>query len=88
MVAARPSRPGAFQKLVARDPIRTYFIGECDDPHIESVRSADITAYLTWRRVLRLGGGKVTNRTLGKDRAVLHRIFAFAEVLELREGNR
>lgn len=29
----------------------------------------------------------MTNRTLGKDRAVLHRIFAFAEVLELREGN-
>jgi len=29
----------------------------------------------------------VTNRTLEKDRATLHAVFAFAEELELREGN-
>lgn len=33
------------------------------------------------------GTAPLSNRTLAKDRAVLHRLFNFAERLEYREGN-
>lgn len=53
-----------------------------------------ITGYLTWRRNQRRAGKHrkpssepVSNRTLQKDRAVLHRLFDFADRLELRDGN-
>jgi integrase len=51
---------------------------------------------MAWRKVHRFGGEEekeptpkapLNNRTLAKDRAVLHRIFEIAEQLELREGN-
>ena len=69
-------------------PIRAYFLGELGDPLLERVRAADVAAFLTWRRTHRLDGdAPVSNRTLQKDRAVLHRLFAIAERLELRDGN-
>lgn len=70
-------------------PIQTYFVGTVGDPALDKIHAKHIKSYLTWRRVRRLDGGKgtVSNRTLAKDRAVLHRLFSFAERLELREGN-
>ncbi len=61
-------------------PIKTYFVDECGNPAVEKVRPAHIHGYLTWRRSRRVDGrkGNVGNRTLDKDRAVLHRIFALA----------
>ncbi len=70
-------------------PLKQFFVDECGDPTVEKVRAAHVLAYLTWRRSRRVDGrsGNVSGRTLAKDRAVLHRIFAMAERLEYREGN-
>ena len=68
--------------------IRFYFLGELGDPALERIHAKHISGFLAWRRVNRIDGpATVSNRTLQKDRAVLHRIFALAERLEYREGN-
>ncbi len=56
---------------------------------MEKIRPGHIQGYLTWRRSRRVDGrdGNAGNRTLEKDRAVLHRIFALAERMEYRDGN-
>lgn len=68
-------------------PIKAFFLTELADPELEAIGSAEIAQYLAWRRTH--GGRKVpaAPRTIAKDRAVLHRLFAFAEELELRDGN-
>jgi integrase len=73
---------------------REYFVDELGDPSIEDISTKHVRGFLAWRRNQRRAGKHrkptsepVSNRTLEKDRAVLHRIFAFAEQLELREGN-
>lgn len=70
-------------------PLRAYFLDTRGDPELARIRAADIMAYLSWRRVHRLGKRTETvhNRTLAKDRAVLHRLFALAERMEWRDGN-
>jgi integrase len=69
-------------------PIRTYFVDKLDDPVIGRIHARHIKAFLTWRRVNRRDGKTpLSNRTLAKDRAVLHRIFAFADAMEMRDGN-
>ena len=79
-------------------PLRAYFVAQLGDPAIDRVRAKDVTGYLAWRRVARMqasaqGEGEarpvvpLASRTLQKDRAVLHRIFALAERLEYRDGN-
>ncbi len=83
-------------------PIKEYFLDCSGDPVISTIRASDIASYLTWRRKNRYQGNTVRkgeqsksaaelppvgNRTLAKDRAVLHALFSFAERLELREGN-
>ncbi len=82
-------------------PIERYFIEELGDPMLEEVHARHIKGYLSWRRVNRrpLRGGSGPNRTtkadgrpvhprtVGKDRAVLHRLFSLAERLEYRDGN-
>lgn len=68
-------------------PLRTYFVDERDNPNVDEIRAGDIDAYMTWRRSHRVGGGTVSNRTIAKDRAVLHAIFDMAEIREYRDGN-
>ncbi|GIW51202.1 MAG: integrase [Gemmatimonadales bacterium] len=69
-------------------PIEAYFVERLGDPRVEDVRTADIADYLDWRRLHGLRGDKpLHNRTLAKDRAVLHRIFEVAIQREWREGN-
>jgi site-specific recombinase XerD len=75
-------------------PMRMYFIDELGNPLLAKIGTRAVKGYLSWRRTQRRAGkhGKptsepVSNRTLQKDRAVLHRLFDFAERLELREGN-
>jgi integrase len=68
--------------------IRAYFVNELGDPLIGTIRAEHVKGFLAWRRVHRLdGGAALSNRTLVKDRAVLHRIFEIAEQLEYRDGN-
>jgi integrase len=69
-------------------PIEKYFGDELGDPQLDGIRAREIAAFLSWRRVNRLNGkDPVSNRTLQRDRAVLHRIFDLAERMEFREGN-
>lgn len=69
-------------------PIRSYFVEHLADPPLERIRAAHVTDFLDWRRCHRLDGkAPLHNRTLGKDRAVLHRLFEVAQEREWREGN-
>jgi integrase/recombinase XerD len=69
-------------------PVRAYFVDQLGDPAVDSVRAAHVANFLTWRRVNRLDGKAPLHlRTVQKDRTVLHRIFAFADRLEIRDGN-
>ena len=68
-------------------PLRTYFVERCNDPAVEKVRAGHVEGYLAWRATNRIGGGIVGNRSLSKDRALLHAIFAFACKLQLCPGN-
>jgi len=78
-------------------PIRLYFAGDLRNPTLDRVRAGDVEGFLTWRRGYRVrtneGGdvgtvpGRIRERTVAKDRAVLHAIFAMAQRREYREGN-
>jgi site-specific recombinase XerD len=72
-------------------PIALYWKTHLSDPHIDQVYSHQILAYLTWRRWHRPDGGKrgeaLSNRSLAKDRAILHRLFKVASNLEYIERN-
>jgi integrase len=69
-------------------PIRRYFVEQIGDPCVDSVQTRHIKDFLSWRRVHRLRGSTpLSNRTLQKDRAVLHRMFGLADRLEWRDGN-
>jgi site-specific recombinase XerD len=65
------------------------FFDQLGDLPVSEVGRGNIVDYLSWRRGHRgtKNGGQVGARTLQKDRACLHSVFAFAEELELRDGN-
>lgn len=67
--------------------LRSYWVEKQRDPQVDKVRGGHIQSFITWRRTHRIGGGEVSNRTVAKDRTVLHRIFALAETMEYRDGN-
>jgi site-specific recombinase XerD len=77
--------------------IRCYFVAEVGDPNVEQIRAGTVESFLTWRRGHRIAtdnagtvqvvAGAVRERTVAKDRAVLHTIFAMAERREYRDGN-
>ena len=72
-------------------PAEHYFVTLHGDPMLDQVHAASIKMYLSWRRSHSADGTGLTQplaaRSRGKDRAVLHQLFAFADLLELREGN-
>lgn len=76
---------------VSLRPIRAFFVEELGDPDIDQVRAGHVERYLAWRRGRNPEGQKrktpLSNRTLEKERAILHRIFTLAERTELRDGN-
>jgi integrase len=80
-----PGAAGAYEDSLK--PLRTFFVDELRDPRVTDIKTKDVRAFVSWRRVHRVGGGTVKNRTIAKDRAVLHRIFDFALEHEMREGN-
>lgn len=81
--------------LGSLERFRQYFVDELQDPTVDRIRPGHVRDFLSWRRVRR--GGRtsragcevrpVSNRTLEKDRATLHAVFALAEELEIRDGN-
>ncbi len=72
-------------------PAEHFFVTLRGDPMLDQIHSAHIKAYLSWRRSHAPDGTPITKplsaRSRAKDRAVLHQLFAFADMLELREGN-
>ena len=72
-------------------PVKEYFVTKSRDPRVDNIHAAHIAGYLSWRRMHGPHGEKlkrpISTRTLQKDRAVLHRIFAIADRLEYRDGN-
>jgi len=72
-------------------PVRLYFVEGLGDPALEDIRAAHIRHYLTWRRTHGPQGNELEKplhgRTLERDRAILHKMFALADRLEYREGN-
>ena len=69
-------------------PASEYFVDKLGDPLLENIHARHVEGYLSWRRVNRRNGkAPLANRTLAKDRAVLHRLFWFADKLEYRDGN-
>lgn len=69
-------------------PFRAYFVETQGDPPIARIRSAEIKAYLAWRRVNRHNGsGAVSPHTVARDRRVLHRLFNHAVAMEYLEAN-
>ena len=72
-------------------PIKSYFFEVLGDPMLDQIRASHIKAFLSWRRTHRADGTPATTplstRSRSKDRSVLHQLFAFADLLELCEGN-
>ena len=68
-------------------PFRAFFGDLLADPLVSDIRKGHVVEYLAWRRQHPYRGSTVSERTLEKDRAVLHRVFRLAEDLEWREGN-
>jgi site-specific recombinase XerD len=83
--------------LLAASTRRTYSISlaQCREflaarpgsLRVDQMRPGHIKDFLNWRRTHSRRRSVASNRTLQKDRATLHAVFAFAEELELREGN-
>jgi site-specific recombinase XerD len=95
-----PNTQRAYRGSLAR--FRSYFCGDRRQPDpfrrnpgVEEIRPGHVVAFMNWRRVHALRGGRdskpaaqpASARTLQKDRAGLHAVFAFAVELELRESN-
>lgn len=68
---------------------RRYFVELRGDPTIASVAPSDVAAFIEWRRTSRVKGDEpLSQRTLRKDFAVLHTLFAWAvESREYRKDN-
>jgi integrase len=84
--ALAPGAQSAYRDSLA--PLRVYFVEELQDLAVDAVRPKHVEGYIAWRRVHRRNGDTpLSNRTIAKDWAVLHRMFEKAVKLELREGN-
>jgi len=90
--------PGCRRSYAASvKPIRLFFVTKLGDPTVDLLRAGDVEGFLTWRRghrvttneadIVHAIAGLVQERTVAKDRAVLHAMFAMAERREYREGN-
>jgi len=66
---------------------RGFFVDRLGNLRVGEVRPGHVKDFLNWRRTHSRGRAVASNRTLQKDRATLHAVFAFAEEVELREGN-
>ena len=70
---------------------RTYFVEQGGDPRAHEIRPGHVQDFLYWRRSRSPDGTKrdkpLSPRSVAKDRAVLHAVFAFAETLEVVDHN-
>lgn len=88
-------RPKGTQRSYndALKPIEHYFVRERDDVTVRNLSKGHVTAFIAWRRGHRLDGkgkvteGRVSDRTVQKDRTVLHTLLQFAVDQEIRDSN-
>jgi site-specific recombinase XerD len=71
---------------------RAFFVSQLGDPRVDQIHSGHVEEFMTWRALHRQHQGKwlerpLHNRTVQKDRTVLHSVFNFACRLHWREGN-
>lgn len=73
------------------DALESFFVALHGDPSLAVIGKAQIKSFLYWRRYHKSDGTEretpVSGRTIEKDRAMAHNLFAFAEGLELVETN-
>jgi len=76
---------------VSMDALKRFFVVENGDSEIRSVGRGQVQEFLYWRQLHKPDGSErktpVSGRTLEKDRAMAHNLFAFAEGLELVDVN-
>ena len=77
--------------LDSMKPLRVYFVHKMGDPTLDKIRAGHVRKFLTWRRWHGPDGSKLGKpmhgRTIGREYAVLRRLFTVATELEYREGN-
>jgi integrase len=82
------TRQGYKNSLTA---FRTYFVSEGRDPQLHAIRPGHVEGFLAWRRMRKPNGTRrkeaLSARSLRKDRATLHLLFAFALTLEVVDSN-
>ncbi len=81
--------------------IEPYFVRELGDPSVAKIRAGDVARFLSWRQthkpksqrgpdgslVVTMVSGKTSNRTIAKDRTVLHTLLGKAAEWEYIEAN-
>jgi site-specific recombinase XerC len=78
MPALAPGAQASYRDSLT--PLRLYFVDELENPLADTIETRHVEDFLAWRRAHRLDGeGRLSNRTLQKDRVVLHRIFKLAK---------
>lgn len=89
-----PGRAAGTQRSYsdALKPITRYFVEARKDPLVQHVGKGDVTAFISWRRGHRIQGervitGTVSERTVQKDRTVLHTLLQYAVDLEVLDLN-
>lgn len=65
--------------------LRKFFVEREGDPRVAAVAKGDVARYFDWRRTA--NGRTVSQRTLRRDYAVLHLVFAFAVDRDWRADN-
>ena len=72
-------------------PLSAFFVGQLKDPRVRDLHVPHFERYLAWRRTHGPKGEKrstpASNRTLEKDRAICHRLFAKASKWGLVDSN-
>lgn len=81
-----PNTQKAYRQSL--EAFRRYFIQGREDLKAHEIRPAHVEGFMHWRARTPLGAkGVVSPRTVAKDRAVLHAVFAHAETLEIVQAN-
>jgi len=73
------------------DAAETYFVNSAGDPPAHTIRPGHVQGFLEWRRTHSPDGSgrkkPLSPRSLAKDRATLHAVFAYGETLEIVDAN-
>ncbi len=67
---------------------KEFFVDTLGDPWVDRIKPKEVKQFIRWRRTHPLkGDGQVCNRTIQRDRTVLHNVFEYARTEEFVGGN-